>query len=62
MTRDSAPDLLVLHAVRVLGFADTPEVAQRYGLDTAQAEGLLRDFEARGWAGHSAFAGTRAGR
>uniref|UniRef100_UPI003F49928D transcriptional regulator n=1 Tax=Nonomuraea bangladeshensis TaxID=404385 RepID=UPI003F49928D len=58
MTRDSAPDLLVLHAVRVLGFADTPEVAQRYGLDPAQAEELLRDFEARGWAGHSAFAGT----
>ncbi|GAA1722689.1 transcriptional regulator [Nonomuraea bangladeshensis] len=58
MTRDSAPDLLVLHAVRVLGFADTPEVARRYGLDAAQAEELLRDFEARGWAGHSAFAGT----
>ncbi|MGW2150918.1 transcriptional regulator [Nonomuraea bangladeshensis] len=58
MTRDSAPDLLVLHAVRVLGFADTPEVAQRYGLDPDQAEELLRDFEARGWAGHSAFAGT----
>ncbi|SDM07655.1 transcriptional regulator [Nonomuraea jiangxiensis] len=58
MTRDSPPGLLVLHAVRILGFADTPMVAQRYGLDAAQTEELLRDYEACGWAGHAAFAGT----
>ncbi|QYC41677.1 hypothetical protein Nocox_20340 [Nonomuraea coxensis DSM 45129] len=58
MTRDSPPDLLVLHAVRVLGFADTPVIAQRYGLDAARTEELLRDAEARGWAAYSAFAGT----
>ncbi|MET8866092.1 transcriptional regulator [Nonomuraea sp. NPDC004580] len=58
MTRDSVPDLLVLHAVRVLGFADTPELARRYGLDAAETEELLRDAEARGWVGRSAFAGT----
>ncbi|WP_431898533.1 transcriptional regulator [Nonomuraea sp. bgisy101] len=58
MTRDSPPGLLVLHAVRILGFADTPMIAQRYGLDAAQTEELLRDAEARGWAGHAAFAGT----
>ncbi|MFI7638320.1 transcriptional regulator [Nonomuraea sp. NPDC049400] len=58
MTRDSPPDLLVLHAVRILGFADTPLIAQRYELDAALTEELLRDAEARGWAGHTAFAGT----
>ncbi|GAA5058972.1 hypothetical protein HNP84_008741 [Thermocatellispora tengchongensis] len=58
MTRDSPPGLLVLHAVRILGFADTPVVAQRYGLDAARTEELLRDAEARGWAGHTDFAGT----
>ncbi|MEV4567745.1 transcriptional regulator [Nonomuraea sp. NPDC049419] len=58
MTRDSVPDLLVLHAVRVLGFAGTPELARRYDLDAAETEELLRDAEAHGWVGHSAFAGT----
>jgi hypothetical protein len=58
MTRDSPPDLLVLHAVRILGFADTPVVAQRYGLDAAQTEEELRDAEACGWVEYTAFAGT----
>ncbi|GGO71925.1 transcriptional regulator [Nonomuraea cavernae] len=58
MTRDSLPGLLVLHAVRVLGFADTPVAAQRYGLDAAETEELLRDAEARGWVSYTAFAGT----
>ncbi|MFC4114221.1 transcriptional regulator [Nonomuraea zeae] len=58
MTRDSAPDLLVLHAVRITGFADTPVIAHRYGLDAARTKELLHDAEARGWVGHTAFAGT----
>ncbi|MCC5575830.1 transcriptional regulator [Microtetraspora sp. AC03309] len=58
MTRDSAPGLLVLHAVRVIGFADTPVIAHRYGLDAAETEEELRDAEARGWVAHTAFAGT----
>ncbi|MEV0972258.1 transcriptional regulator [Microtetraspora glauca] len=58
MTRDSAPGLLVLHAVRVIGFADTPVIAHRYGLDVAETEEELRDAEARGWVAHTAFAGT----
>ncbi|MBP2706360.1 transcriptional regulator [Microbispora sp. RL4-1S] len=58
MTRDSTVELLVLHAVRVTGFADTPVVARRYGLDVATTEELLRDAEARGWVEHTAFAGT----
>ncbi|GLW11372.1 hypothetical protein Misp01_65000 [Microtetraspora sp. NBRC 13810] len=58
MTRDSPPGLLSLHAVRMLGFADTPVIARRFGLDAAQTEELLLDAEARGWAGYAAFAGT----
>ncbi|GII88523.1 hypothetical protein Ssi03_65130 [Sphaerisporangium siamense] len=58
MTRDSSPDLLVLHAVRVTGFADTAAIARRYGLDAATTKELLRDAETRGWVEHTAFAGT----
>ncbi|MEU6714947.1 transcriptional regulator [Nonomuraea sp. NPDC046802] len=57
MTRDSSPDLLTLHAVRVTGYADTPVIAQRYGLDAAETKQLLYDAEARGWVEHTAFAG-----
>ncbi|MEU9891560.1 transcriptional regulator [Sphaerisporangium sp. NPDC051011] len=58
MTRDSPPGLLVLHAVRITGFADTPVIAHRYGLDTAETKELLLDAEALGWVEHAAFAGT----
>ncbi|MFF3444967.1 transcriptional regulator [Streptosporangium sp. NPDC002721] len=58
MTRDSSPELLVLHAVRVTGFADTPVIARRYGLDAAETEETLRDAQAFGWVEHTAFAGT----
>ncbi|MEU7742331.1 transcriptional regulator [Nonomuraea sp. NPDC049158] len=58
MTRDSATDLLVLHAVRISGFADTPVIADRYGLDAAETKERLLDAEARGWVEHTAFAGT----
>jgi hypothetical protein len=56
MTTESAPDLLVLHAVRIVGFADTATVAQRFGLGPAQTDELLLDAEAHGWVQHSAFA------
>ncbi|MFI7533900.1 transcriptional regulator [Streptosporangium sp. NPDC049376] len=59
MTHDSSPDLLILHAVRVTGFADTPVIARRYGLDTATAEEVLREAESRGWVEHTSFADTR---
>jgi hypothetical protein len=58
VTRDSPPGLLVLHAVRITGFADTPVVAHRYGLDAAETKEVLRGAEARGWVEHTAFAGT----
>ncbi len=58
MTRDSAPGLLVLHAVRITGFADSPVIAHRYGLDAAETKEMLHDVEARGWVQYAAFAGT----
>ncbi|GAA1409691.1 transcriptional regulator [Oerskovia paurometabola] len=56
MTQDSPVDLLVLHAVRVCGFADTATLARRFDLDPAETDELLGDFEAYGWVQRSAFA------
>ncbi|HZX09218.1 transcriptional regulator [Kribbella sp.] len=50
--------LLVLHAVRLLGFAHTRAVAERFGLPVKSTEEMLRDAEARGWVAYSSFAGT----
>ncbi len=58
MPHQSSPTLLVLHAVRVKGMADTAAVARRFGLDRAEAEELLLDFEAYGWVQRSEFAGV----
>jgi hypothetical protein len=52
----STPDLLALHAVRILGFADVPALAGRFDLDLATTDELLGDFEAYGWAQRTAFA------
>jgi hypothetical protein len=49
---------LVLHAVRLLGFADTPVVAQRFELPPQAVEEALNDAEAQGWTTRSTFAGT----
>jgi hypothetical protein len=54
----SDPELLVLHAVRLLGMAEDHEVAARFDLDRTVAGELLLDFEAMGWVTHVAFAGT----
>lgn len=56
MTIGSAPELLVLHAVRVLGFADTPAVAARFGLDEVLVGEALLDLEAYGHLARSSFA------
>jgi hypothetical protein len=56
--KTSDPATLALHAVRLLGFADTPRVASRFGLDHADTEESLLDFQAFGWVGRSTFAGT----
>lgn len=57
---ESTPDLLCLHAVRLLGGADTAKVAGRFGLDSDQARELLLDFQARGWVSLWEFAGDRS--
>ncbi|QDW63347.1 transcriptional regulator [Oerskovia sp. KBS0722] len=56
MTQDSPVDLLVLHAVRVCGFADAATLARRFDLGPAETDELLGDFEAYGWVQRSAFA------
>ncbi|MEU7753117.1 transcriptional regulator [Micromonospora sp. NPDC049171] len=58
MTHASAPDLSVLHAVRVAGVADDAAVSDRTGVDLETAAELLLDFEAYGWVTHVEFAGT----
>lgn len=49
--------LLVLHAVRLKGFADTDVLAARFGLDPAAVGEELLDAEAYGWVSRSSFAG-----
>lgn len=58
MTPTSPAELLVLHAVRVLGFAETAAVAQRFDLDVATTDEHLLDAQANGWVAHTAFGGT----
>ncbi len=61
-------NLLVLHAVRLKGFADTEAVAARFGLDLSETSEELLDAQAFGWVSWSEFAGlagwslTEAGR
>ena len=55
--RESTTGLLVLHAVRLTGFADTLVISRRFGLDAAETAELLGDAEAYGWVSHAAFAG-----
>ena len=52
----SPADLLVLHAVRLLGFSPTDAVAGRYGLADAVVEELLEDHRASGLVTWSSFA------
>lgn len=55
---ESAPEDLVLHGPRVLGFASAPRIAAHFDLDAPLVEDALLDFEAHGWVSHSAFAGS----
>jgi hypothetical protein len=54
----SDPELLALHAVRLLGMADEGEVAARFALDPTIAADLLLDFQAVGWVTRVGFAET----
>ncbi|WP_335337368.1 transcriptional regulator [Microbacterium sp. No. 7] len=57
VAHDSPPSLLVLHAVRSLGFTDPAAIARRTGVGHDTAVEILRDAEQRGWVRHDAFAG-----
>ncbi|GAA1724295.1 hypothetical protein GCM10009809_20100 [Isoptericola hypogeus] len=57
MSSASEPELLVLHAVRILGTADDESAAARYGLDVAVAREHLLDLEAFGLVRRAEFAG-----
>ena len=56
MGHQSPPELLVLHAVRLKGFADTAAIAARFVLDLDQTQEELLDAQAVGWVTRSAFA------
>ena len=50
MATEAVPRLLVLHALKLKGFADDPVVAERVGLDAAQARAALEKLAADGLA------------
>ncbi|NDL56553.1 transcriptional regulator [Phytoactinopolyspora mesophila] len=56
MTHQSTPELLILHAVRLLGFADSTAVAERAGTNHDEILRVMRDAERAGWVQHVAFA------
>ena len=56
MTHHSAASLLVLHAVRLVGFADSETVAERAGTSHTDTLRLLSAAEHAGWVQHVAFA------
>lgn len=56
MTDHSPPELRVLHAVRLAGFADSDVIAERAAMSHAEALQLLREAERAGWVQHVGFA------
>jgi hypothetical protein len=56
MTHRSASELLILHAVRLLGFANTAEVAERARTGPDEALRVLREAERQSWVQHVEFA------
>ncbi|WP_150461157.1 helix-turn-helix domain-containing protein [Nesterenkonia ebinurensis] len=56
MIHQSVPELLVLHAVRLLGFADSTAVAERAGVSHVEALRMLSEAERAGWVQHVGFA------
>lgn len=56
MTHRSTPELLVLHAVRLNGFADGTVIAEHAGVDQAEASWILTKAEGAGWIQHLTFA------
>jgi len=57
MSHRTPSDILALHAVRILGYAETPRIAARFALPAALVAEHLFDAEAKGWVTHTDFAG-----
>jgi len=56
MSHRSTPELLVLHAVRLVGFADSDTIAERAGMGGDEVLHALRAAEREDWVQHLAFA------
>lgn len=56
MPHRSAPELLVLHALRLQGIVKSADISRRFGVDPATVEELLLDDEAHGLVRRMAFA------
>ncbi len=56
MSYPSIPELLVLHAVRLMGFADIDAIAARAGTEEDATSRVLREADRAGWVQHLAFA------
>ncbi|WP_455835513.1 hypothetical protein [Pseudarthrobacter siccitolerans] len=59
MSSNQPTMLLTLHSVRLLGFADTDAVVERFGQDPQQVERLLIEAGSKGWAVRSSFGDSR---
>lgn len=56
MSHPSSPELLVLHAVRLVGFGNSAAVAAHSGTGESTALRVLHEAERRGWVQHLSFA------
>ncbi|MBM7368465.1 transcriptional regulator [Gordonia hydrophobica] len=56
MSHRSTPELLILHAVRLIGFASGDAVAAHAGTSTSEAARVLDEADRHGWVQHLAFA------
>lgn len=56
MSRSSERNLLILHAVRLLGFANVEAVAARAEVSADDVQRVLREAECAGWVQHLEFA------
>lgn len=59
MSHHSSTDVLVLHAVRTLGYADTDRIAAHLGLAGDDVREHLLDAQARGWVTVTSYAGDQ---
>lgn len=56
MSHNSTPELLILHAVRLLGFANSDTIAVRAGTSTAEVTRVLDEADVHEWVQYLTFA------